>query len=131
MNADEMKQVLYLFDMWQDHADSGEFYEEITAVRLAIEQAEKQEPVELNNLRDVHAAQGFDGTWNANQYMYGLFNGLELALSIFENREPVYKELGKLEQTHTDHPMRHWDKTCPACVAEAENQEPQNEHGFC
>jgi hypothetical protein len=40
MNADEMKQVLYLFDMWQDHADSGEFYEEITAVRKAIEQAE-------------------------------------------------------------------------------------------
>jgi hypothetical protein len=21
-------------------------------------------------------------------------------------------------QTHTDHPMRHWDRTCPACLAE-------------
>jgi hypothetical protein len=28
------------------------------------------------------------------------------------------------QQTHTDHPMRHWDRTCPACVAEAEKQEP-------
>jgi hypothetical protein len=28
------------------------------------------------------------------------------------------------KQTHTDHPMRHWDRTCPACVAEAEQQEP-------
>jgi hypothetical protein len=28
------------------------------------------------------------------------------------------------KQTHTDHPMRHWDRTCPACVAEAEKQEP-------
>ena len=28
------------------------------------------------------------------------------------------------KQTHTDHPMRHWDRTCPACVAEAEKQQP-------
>lgn len=20
------------------------------------------------------------------------------------------------KQTHTDHPMRHWDRTCPACI---------------
>jgi hypothetical protein len=28
------------------------------------------------------------------------------------------------KQTHTDHPMRHWDRTCPACVEQAEKQEP-------
>jgi hypothetical protein len=33
-----------------------------------------------------------------------------------------------VEQAHTDHPMRHWDRTCPACVAEAEKQEPVNIH---
>ena len=22
------------------------------------------------------------------------------------------------EKTHTDHPSRHWDRTCPACAAE-------------
>jgi hypothetical protein len=27
------------------------------------------------------------------------------------------------QEAHTDHPMRHWDRTCPACVAETE-QEP-------
>lgn len=58
----------------------------------------KPEPVKLKNLRDVHAAQGSDGTWNSDQYMCGLFNGLELALAIFENREPVYKELAQPEQ---------------------------------
>jgi hypothetical protein len=40
----------------------------------------------------------------------------------------LQKELDKHEQaekqTHTDHPMRHWDRTCPACLAEAEKQEP-------
>jgi hypothetical protein len=28
------------------------------------------------------------------------------------------------KQTHTDHPARHWDRTCPACVEQAEKQEP-------
>jgi hypothetical protein len=28
------------------------------------------------------------------------------------------------QEAHTDHPMRHWDRTCPACVAEAGKQEP-------
>jgi len=31
------------------------------------------------------------------------------------------------KQPHTDHPARHWDRTCPACVAEAEKQEPLGE----
>ncbi len=30
----------------------------------------------------------------------------------------------KIEQAHTDHPARHWDRTCPACVEQAEKQEP-------
>lgn len=40
----------------------------------------------IRNLRDVQAAKG---TWNASAYMNGLYNGLELALSILEDeREP-------------------------------------------
>jgi len=72
-------------------------FDAIVGLKQALAQ-EEQEPVELKNLRDVHAAQGSDGTWNSNQYMCGLFNGLELALSIFENREPLYKELSQPEQ---------------------------------
>lgn len=26
---------------------------------------------------------------------------------------------------HTDHPMRHWDRTCPACVSEEKNWVPR------
>lgn len=39
----------------------------------------------------------------------------------------------EIEQAHTDHPARHWDRTCPACVKEAEKQEPVayvNNDGF-
>jgi len=28
------------------------------------------------------------------------------------------------KQAHTDHPARHWDRTCPACIEQAEKQEP-------
>jgi hypothetical protein len=43
----------------------------------------------IRNLRDV---QGRDGTWDMDEYMRGLFNGLELALSVLEGeRDPQYK----------------------------------------
>jgi len=37
-------------------------------------------------------AQGQKGTWDYDEYMRGLYNGLELALAQFEMREPVFKE---------------------------------------
>jgi len=47
----------------------------------------------IADLKNLVDAQGQDGTWNSDKYMLGLFNGLELALSIFESREPKFKEL--------------------------------------
>jgi hypothetical protein len=49
----------------------------------------KQEPIsKLRNLRDI---QGRKGNYDMDEYMRGLYNGLELSLSIFEDREPDYK----------------------------------------
>ena len=40
-------------------------------------------------------------------------------------KESTLQEMSDIgQEAHTDHPMRHWDRTCPACVAEAEKQEP-------
>lgn len=41
---------------------------------------------------DMLRVQGTDGNWNYNPYMHGMYNGLELALSVFEGRDPAYKE---------------------------------------
>ena len=49
----------------------------------------------LNQLREVHAIQGRDGCWDIDDYMLGLYNGLELALSIAENRACKYKQRPK------------------------------------
>ena len=53
----------------------------------------------LKQLREVHAIQGRDGCWDIDDYMLGLYNGLELALSIVENRECRYKNRPKPERT--------------------------------
>ena len=53
----------------------------------------------LNQLREVHAIQGRDGCWDIDDYMLGLYNGLELALSIVENREFRYKDRPKPQRT--------------------------------
>ena len=53
----------------------------------------------LNQLREVHAIQGRDGCWDIDDYMLGLYNGLELALSIVENRECRYKNRPKPQRT--------------------------------
>jgi hypothetical protein len=40
-----------------------------------------------SSIRDVHRIQGYDGNWNFDPYMHGLYNGLEMTLSRVENRE--------------------------------------------
>ena len=49
----------------------------------------------LKQLREVHAIQGRDGCWDIDDYMLGLYNGLELALSIVENRACKYTQRSK------------------------------------
>ena len=53
---------------------------------------------EMKQLREVHAVQGRDGCWDIDDYMLGMFNGLELALCIMESRPPQYKERKALAQ---------------------------------
>ena len=44
-------------------------------------------------VRDLRNVQGQNGTWNASGYMRGMYNGLELALSIIEGeREPQFRD---------------------------------------
>ena len=54
----------------------------------------------LRNLRDI---QGRKGNYDVDEYMRGLYNGLELSLSIFEDRGPDYKEhIAQPEQTEQE-----------------------------
>ena len=46
----------------------------------------------IESLRDIHQAQGQKGNFDSDQYMLGLYNGLELALSSMDGRQPEYRE---------------------------------------
>ena len=58
---------------------------------------------EMKQLREVHAVQGRDGCWDIDDYMLGMFNGLELALCIMESRPPQYKERKSLAQQEQEY----------------------------
>lgn len=50
---------------------------------------------QLEDLKNIHEIQGKHGNWDYDQYMHGMYNGLELALAIVEGRDPEYKSAPK------------------------------------
>ena len=46
----------------------------------------------IEKIQQCHDIQGQDGNWNYDEYMRGLYNGLELVLAILNDREPIYKD---------------------------------------
>ena len=42
----------------------------------------------IERLKEIHKAQGTETIWDYDEYTRGFYNGLELALSLFEDREP-------------------------------------------
>jgi len=58
-----------------------------------MQEVAKQTDKMIEDLNNLVSAQGQKGTWDASPYMCGLFNGLEMALSIFEKREPKFRDV--------------------------------------
>jgi len=48
-----------------------------------------------DSVREMRDVQGADGNWNYDPYMHGLYNGLEFAVSLLEQREPKFKDAPK------------------------------------
>ena len=44
-------------------------------------------------MRELKRVQGEDGSWNYDSYNCGLYNGIEMSLSLLEDREPDFKTL--------------------------------------
>ena len=43
-------------------------------------------------LKEMLEVQGRDGTWNYDPYFHGMYNGMEVMLSVLEGREPIFRE---------------------------------------
>lgn len=46
----------------------------------------------LRDLQNIKNIQGTAGNWNFSEYMHGMFNGIELAMAIMQDREPKFKD---------------------------------------
>jgi len=46
----------------------------------------------IEKLKDLIKVQCTDGTWNYDQYLFGMANGMICALSVFDDKEPKYLE---------------------------------------
>lgn len=57
---------------------------------LMVEIAEHKR--KISRLKEIHQIQGSNGNWDGSIYMTGMYNGLELALSILESREVNYRD---------------------------------------
>jgi hypothetical protein len=65
-------------------------------------------------LKNLVTAQGQSGNWNASPYMTGLYNGLELALSLFEKRKHEYRDVPDAVTGSGQKPTKHLDNVMGA-----------------
>ena len=65
--------------------------DEIKDIKNHLAKHDKDYPALVEDLRNIVNIQGQRGTYNDGNYMLGLFNGLEFALSIFDRREPKFR----------------------------------------
>lgn len=64
----------------------------IPSVLYYLKQLEKTLQL-AKNITELKNVQGQEGTWDNDDYMRGLYNGLELSSSILQQREPKYKKV--------------------------------------
>ena len=63
-----------------------------TILKIRLAGSRKPDP-RIEQLRQMVKVQGNNGNWDYDDYMCGYYNGLELALSVFENRNPAFRKI--------------------------------------
>ena len=132
---DVMKRALKVLENKKLRMDEHLIPIVVDDLRQAIEQAEKEATLqEISDIGQEIEQEPFAVAWALNGELFWPFE-YEVIAQEGDGAQPLYAVSPKreIEQAHTDHPMRHWDRTCPACVKEAEKQEPVayvNNDGF-
>ena len=118
MNAYELANELSEFMTEDEYTELDKTI--FKAVTMLRQQADRIAELEkfISDLKNITNAQGQKGCWDVDNYMTGLFNGLEMALSIFEQREPQFKDTTPQTKPLSDEEIKEvWLKR-PANTAE-------------
>jgi len=46
----------------------------------------------IESMKQILEVQGSSGNWNYDNYMLGIFNGMELMMATLEDREPLFRK---------------------------------------
>ena len=68
---------------------------------------------------------------DTNSYIWTDHDAGELVEELDEVVLAIHDLPTKEPDTHTDHPLRHFDRTCPACIAESATQHSPNRKREC
>jgi hypothetical protein len=111
--TEEIKEILDMFTKYKDDWYSCEYklkpkqcvilYDYITNLQKENELHNKI----LKDANDVLNIQAQKGNYNYDSYMLGLYNGMEMIVSLFEQREPKFKSGKDIKFLHeTDYKSR-------------------------
>ncbi len=102
----EIKEILDFFTKYKDDWYSAEYkLKPKQCVMLYDYITDLQEENELHNkilkdANDVLNIQAQEGNYNYDSYMLGLYNGMEMIVSLFEQREPKFKRGKNIKFLH-------------------------------
>jgi len=63
--------------------------------QLVIDAADDVVEERLDKMQEMMQIQGSKGNWDHDEYMRGMYNGMELMMAVLEDRDPAYKDAPK------------------------------------
>jgi hypothetical protein len=100
-----MQQAL---DALEDVADDAEeSHKTVAAIEAIRARLAQPEPEPVAKMRELLEVQGCDGNWNFDPYMQGMFNGMEMMMSLVDGRDPAFRKAPD-KWLYTAPPQREW-----------------------
>ena len=112
--TEEIKEIFYKLrsdDYYEKHYQQSVYYEkDLNKLENHITNLQKENKLHdkiLKDANDVLNIQAQKGNYNYDSYMLGLYNGMEMIVSLFEQREPKLKSGKDIKFLHeTDYKQR-------------------------
>jgi hypothetical protein len=76
----------------EDETDKQLLWQKKVIREEATERKGGEQVGKIKELQSLVEIQGEDGNWDHNDYMRGMYNGMELMLAIAEEREPEFRK---------------------------------------
>ena len=96
--------IVAKFNLGQVEEELRRLREENEALRARLAQPE---PEPVAKMRELLEVQGCDGNWNFDPYMQGMFNGMEMMMSLVDGRDPAFRKAPD-KWLYTAPPQREW-----------------------